>query len=127
MPWKPYPEFEPTTFTNDLKRLRLFYEAHGYYHLRLSYDLKTEVKGKERIVDVALHLVEGKPIRIESIDVTVDGYHPPANRAGHQARRSMMARFSIRQPTRAVSKSCGCFSSMTDTRAPSRAAARRST
>ncbi len=80
-PWKARPEFEPTTFTNDLKRLRLFYEAHGYYHLRLSYDLKTEVKGKERIVDVALHLVEGKPIRIESIDVTVDGYHPPANTA----------------------------------------------
>ena len=46
-PWKARPEFEPTTFTNDLKRLRIFYEAHGYYHLRLTYDLKTEVKGKE--------------------------------------------------------------------------------
>ncbi len=79
MPWKARPEFEPTTFTNDLKRLRIFYEAHGYYHLRLSYDLKTEVKGKERIVDVELHLVEGEPIRIASIDVTIDGYHPPEN------------------------------------------------
>ncbi len=33
---KTRPEFEPTTFTNDLKRLRIFYQAHGYYHLRLS-------------------------------------------------------------------------------------------
>ncbi len=80
-PWKARPEFEPTTFTNDLKRLRIFYEAHGYYHLRLTYNLTTEVKGKEQLVDAELHLVEGRPIRIEDIDVSIDGYHPPANTA----------------------------------------------
>ncbi len=29
LPWKARPEFEPETFNNDLKRLRIFYEAHG--------------------------------------------------------------------------------------------------
>ena len=48
-PWKARPEFEPTTFTNDFKRLRIFYQAHGYYHLRLTYDLTTTVERKERI------------------------------------------------------------------------------
>jgi outer membrane protein assembly complex protein YaeT len=78
-PWKARPEFEPTTFTNDLKRLRIFYEAHGYYHVRLTYDLQTEAKGKEHIVNARLHLTEGQPVKIADIEVTVDGYHPPAN------------------------------------------------
>jgi outer membrane protein assembly complex protein YaeT len=80
-PWKARPEFEPTTFTNDLKRLRIFYEAHGYYHLRLTYDLTTTVERKDHLVDVQLHLVEGQPIRIADLDVSVDGYHPPADTA----------------------------------------------
>ncbi len=80
-PWKPYPEFEPTTFTNDLKRIRIFYQAHGYYHLRLTYSLTTQVKGKDDLVDVHMELVEGRPIRIADIDVSVDGYHPPADTA----------------------------------------------
>ena len=80
-PWKSRPEFEPTTFTNDLKRLRIFYEAHGYYHLHLTYDLTTEEKGKEPLVDIKLHLIDGKPIKIEEISVSIDGYHPPANTA----------------------------------------------
>jgi outer membrane protein assembly complex protein YaeT len=80
-PWKARPEFEPTTFTNDLKRLRIFYQTHGYYHLRLAYDLKTAVKGKEELVDVEFHLTEGRPIKIADIEVSIDGYHPPLNTA----------------------------------------------
>jgi len=80
-PWKARPEFEPTTFTNDLKRLRIFYQAHGYYHLRLTYDLTTTVERKDHLVDVQLHLVEGQPIRIADIDISVDGYHPPPGSA----------------------------------------------
>jgi outer membrane protein assembly complex protein YaeT len=79
LPWKARPEFDPGAFTKDLTRLRIFYEAHGYYHLRLTYDLTTEVKGKHKIVDAELNLVEGQPVRIEDINVNIDGYHPPSD------------------------------------------------
>ena len=78
-PWKARTEFDPGAFTNDLKRLRIFYETHGYYHLRLTYDLTTQVKKKDHLVSVELHLIEGAPVKIENIDVSIDGYHPPAN------------------------------------------------
>jgi outer membrane protein assembly complex protein YaeT len=78
-PWKARPEFDPGAFTNDLKRLRIFYETNGYYHLRLTYELTTQVKKKDHLVNVGLHLIEGAPVKIENIDVSIDGYHPPAN------------------------------------------------
>src|ERR1700733_5243980 len=78
-PWKERPEFDPGAFTNDLKRLRIFYETNGYYHLRLTYDLTTQVKKKDHLVNVELHLIEGAPVKIENIEVSIDGYHPPAN------------------------------------------------
>jgi len=80
-PWKARPEFEPGAFSKDLTRLRIFYEAHGYYHLRLTYNLTTEVKGKDKIVDAELDLVEGRPVKIEDINVSIDGYHPSPNTA----------------------------------------------
>ncbi len=80
-PWKARPEFDPGAFTNDLKRLRIFYEIHGYYHLRLTYDLTTQVKKKDHLVNVELHLTEGAPIKVEDIAVSIDGYHPPENTA----------------------------------------------
>jgi outer membrane protein insertion porin family len=80
-PWKARPEFEPGTFTNDLKRLRIFYEAHGYYHLRLTYNLTTAVKRKQKLINAELRLVEGRPVKIEDIVLSVDGYHPPPNTA----------------------------------------------
>jgi outer membrane protein insertion porin family len=80
-PWKARPEFDPAAFTGDLKRLGIFYQAHGYYHLRLTYSLTTEVKGKDQLVDASISLVEGAPVRIADIVVSIDGYHPPANTA----------------------------------------------
>src|ERR1700735_1365026 len=77
IPWKARPEFEPGTFSKDLTRLRIFYETHGYYHLRLAYNLTTQIKGKDKVVDAELNLVEGRPVKIEAIDVSIDGYHPP--------------------------------------------------
>ncbi|HLI79682.1 MAG TPA: outer membrane protein assembly factor BamA [Candidatus Binataceae bacterium] len=78
-PWKSRPEFDPGAFTNDLKRLRIFYETHGYYHLRLTYQLTTQVKKKDHLVNAELDLTEGAPVKIADIDVSIDGYHPPAN------------------------------------------------
>ena len=80
-PWKARPEFEPETFTNDLKRLRIFYEAHGYYHVRITYDLTTRTKRKDKVVDASVHVVEGEPVKIQDIDVSIDGYRPPTNTA----------------------------------------------
>jgi outer membrane protein assembly complex protein YaeT len=80
-PWKDRPEFEPGAFTNDLKRLRIFYEAHGYYHSRITYDLTTRISRKDKLVEAKLHIVEGKPVHVTDIIVNIDGYHPPANTA----------------------------------------------
>src|SRR6202050_2130996 len=80
-PWKDRPEFEPGAFLNDLKRLRIFYEAHGYYHSRITYDLTTRVYRKDKLVDAKLRVVEGQPVNVADIIVSIDGYHPPANTA----------------------------------------------
>ena len=76
-PWKARPEFDPSVFSKDLGRLRIFYETHGYYHLRLTYSLATQVKKKDHLVNAQLNLVEGAPVKIEAIDVSIDGYRPP--------------------------------------------------
>ena len=80
-PWKARPEFDPGVFAKDLDRIRIFYETHGYYHLRLTYNLSTQVKKKDHLVNAQLNLVEGAPVKIEGIDVSIDGYHPPLNTA----------------------------------------------
>jgi outer membrane protein assembly complex protein YaeT len=76
-PWKARPEFDPGVFSQDLKRLNLFYEAHGYYHAKLAYDLT--IRGP--LVDARINIVEGKPVKVEEVNVAIDGYRPPANRA----------------------------------------------
>ena len=78
-PWKARPDFEPDTFTNDLNRLRIFYEAHGYYHLRLTYNLTTAVKRKDEVVTLEVRVAEGQPVHIADVDISIDGYHPPPN------------------------------------------------
>ncbi|HVN28803.1 MAG TPA: POTRA domain-containing protein, partial [Candidatus Binataceae bacterium] len=81
LPWKPRPDFEPETFKKDLERLHIFYETQGYYHAQLSYNLTSEKKGKDTVVNAVLQVVEGQPIKIENINVNIDGYHPPRNTA----------------------------------------------
>src|SRR5580698_2383194 len=49
--WKARPDFEPDSFTRDLTRLRIFYETQGYYHMRLTYNLTTQVNRKDKIVN----------------------------------------------------------------------------
>lgn len=76
-PWKARPEFDPGAFEQDLNRLNLFYEANGYYHARITYDLA--IRGV--VVDAKINIVEGKPIKVEEIIVDIDNYRPPADRA----------------------------------------------
>ena len=37
--WKPLPDFDAQTFTDDLAHIERFYEARGYYNARITYDL----------------------------------------------------------------------------------------
>jgi outer membrane protein assembly factor BamA len=37
--WSERPVFDPVTFQEDLERLRRLYEARGFYHAEIDYDL----------------------------------------------------------------------------------------
>jgi outer membrane protein assembly complex protein YaeT len=71
--WKPLPEFDPDQFTNDLGQLARFYQAHGYYGAKLSYDLT--IRGSE--VSVLIQVREGQPVRVTAINVKVSGTPRP--------------------------------------------------
>ena len=34
--WKPLPDFDPQTFTDNLTHIQRFYQAHGYYNARIT-------------------------------------------------------------------------------------------
>ena len=65
--WKPLPEFDPQMFTDDIGRIKRFYESYGYYSARVTYDLT--VSKNEVTPHIAVS--EGKPVRIAGIAVTV--------------------------------------------------------
>jgi outer membrane protein insertion porin family len=71
--WKPLPDFDTQTFTDDLARIGRFYEAHGYYRARITYDL-TLSKDK---VTPHISVSEDKPIRVATIDIKVTNASPP--------------------------------------------------
>jgi len=71
--WEPLPEFDPDQFTNDLGRLARYYQAHGYYGAKLSYDLT--IRGSE--VSVLIRVREGQPVRVTAINVKVSGAPRP--------------------------------------------------
>jgi len=70
--WKPLPDFDTQTFTDDLAHIKRFYEAHGYYNAHISYDL-TVTKGK---VTPHINVREGKAIRVATIDLKVANNSP---------------------------------------------------
>src|SRR5512146_679068 len=70
--WKPLPDFDPRTFTDDLASIKRFYEAHGYYGVRVTCDLTL---GGDK-VPPRISVSEGKPVRVATIDVEVAGNAP---------------------------------------------------
>ena len=40
--WQKRPVFDSDVFSQDLKRLQLFYRANGYFQTRIAYDLKVK-------------------------------------------------------------------------------------
>lgn len=73
--WKKRPEFDPGVFNQDLKRLTLFCQANGYYNAEITYDLQT----RDELVNAKIHVTENRPVHVEDIQVTIDGFAPAAN------------------------------------------------
>lgn len=70
--WRPRPIFDPIAFGTDLQRLQRFYEARGYYHARVTYDLVP--RRDAGVVDIHLTIDADAPVVIASVTVTADGY-----------------------------------------------------
>jgi outer membrane protein insertion porin family len=71
--WKPLRDFDTQTFRDDLVHIKRFYEAHGYYNARITYDL-TLSRGK---ITPHISVSEDKPIRVATIDIKVTNASPP--------------------------------------------------
>jgi outer membrane protein assembly complex protein YaeT len=71
--WKPLPDFDTQRFTDDLAHIERFYEAHGYYNARITYDL-TLSRDK---VTPHLSVSEDKPITVGTINIRVANSSPP--------------------------------------------------
>jgi len=76
--WSARPVFDPITFETDLERLRRFYEARGYYHTVITYDLV--VDDADSLVEISLHIEEGAPVVVTAIDVRVVSDLPAKDR-----------------------------------------------
>jgi outer membrane protein assembly complex, YaeT protein len=71
--WRERPGFDPLTFETDLKRLKRFYERHGYHKADISYDLTIE---QEKLVTVHLEANEGRPVIVDKVTVDIPGFPP---------------------------------------------------
>lgn len=71
--WKKRPVFEPEVFTADLKRLRRFYQARGYYSAVVNYELTV----KDHLIYALVRITENKPVTVQWIRVQVDDHDVP--------------------------------------------------
>jgi outer membrane protein insertion porin family len=74
LPWTDRPRFDRQEFLNDLRRIHILYQRHGYFSAELeSYALAPD---GER-VDVTMRVREGEPTRVDSLGIegleTIDG------------------------------------------------------
>jgi outer membrane protein insertion porin family len=76
--WQADPIFDPVTFREDLERLRRFYEARGYYSVRVTHNLTVDSENSR--VEVKIDIFEGPPVIIGQVDVHFvgDSLPPPA-------------------------------------------------
>jgi outer membrane protein insertion porin family len=70
--WKPLPDFDTQAFTDDLAHIKRFYEAHGYYNARITYDLTL----REDKITPHINISEGEPIRVATIEIRVADSSP---------------------------------------------------
>ncbi len=67
--WQKRPVFDYEVFTEDLKRLALYYRTHGYFQVHLDYAL--EVKGE--LVTPVIKITENHPVHVQQVHISVDG------------------------------------------------------
>jgi outer membrane protein assembly complex protein YaeT len=67
--WREDPLFEEAALEEDLVRVAEVYREHGYFEARASSELELDASGKR--VEVEIRVVEGDPVRLEQIDVTL--------------------------------------------------------
>ena len=66
--WRKPPMFDPVVFETDIKRLRRFYEARGYYGARVGYDLEIDA---EALITARIRIEEGQPVKVQDISVAI--------------------------------------------------------
>jgi outer membrane protein assembly complex protein YaeT len=69
--WQAENIFDPVTFREDLERLRRFYEARGYYRVRITHDLTVDAENSR--VEVKIEILEGPPVIVARVDVEITG------------------------------------------------------
>jgi outer membrane protein insertion porin family len=76
--WETDNIFDPVTFREDLERLRRFYEARGYYRVRITHDLTVDPQNSR--VEVKIQIFEGPPVIVAQVAVEVSGSNvsPPS-------------------------------------------------
>ena len=67
--WQAENIFDPVTFREDLERLRRFYEARGYYRVRVTHDLTVDSENSR--VEVKIEIFEGSPVIVAQVAVEI--------------------------------------------------------
>jgi outer membrane protein assembly complex protein YaeT len=63
--------FDPITFREDLERIRRFYEARGYYHAQVTYDLAAD--SEKGGLQIRIKIAEGSPVIVSQVNVEISG------------------------------------------------------
>jgi outer membrane protein assembly complex protein YaeT len=71
--WKKRPPFDPSTFSDDLDRIKRLYRVKGYYGARVAYHL--DLVGDRVAAHIAI--VEGAPVKVARLTVATVGRAPP--------------------------------------------------
>ncbi len=69
LPWGRKTYFDREAFDDDLKRIDAFYRDRGFPDARVT-SVDVDLNDEQNAVKVAVHISEGEPIRVASIDLT---------------------------------------------------------
>ena len=75
--WQKRPVFDYDVFTEDLKRLALYYRTRGYFQTHIDYDLKLDGD----LITPQIKITEHGSVRVEQVRIMIDGKPlPPTDR-----------------------------------------------
>jgi len=73
-PWRSRPDFDPSTFEQDLERLKRYYDSRGFFDAKVVYDVEAEEVGTNDLLTITFWIEEGEPSTVSRVDV---GVHAP--------------------------------------------------